>query len=95
MSYMRWLLQEAQTRRFEAVVWWLNRDYLDGAKAEQCPCPDTSDTCVFCDAMYSAGGDSAEIAFRVFGNMGLRYYDKTARPAQQVWAGYIARQLQP
>lgn len=94
-SYMTWLLQEAQTRRFEAVVWWLNRDYLDGAKAEQCPCPDASDTCVFCDAMYSIGGDSTEIAFRVFGNMGLRYYDGTARPAQKIWAGYLARPLRP
>ena len=33
-SYMNWLLNEAQTRRFETVIWWLNRDYMDGAVAD-------------------------------------------------------------
>lgn len=93
-SYMRWLLAEAQTRGFESVIWWLNRDYLDGAVAATCPCtPATSDTCVLNDAFYTAAGTTGEVLMRLFGNMALRNYDGTARPARGVWRAYFDRPL--
>lgn len=91
-GYMRWLLAEAQARGFEAVVWWLNRDYLDGAVAETCPCsPATSDTCVLADLYFSVGGLFGESLIRVFGNMALRDYSGNPRPAHGTWREYLVR----
>ncbi|MGA9032764.1 MAG: hypothetical protein WB402_09630 [Sulfuricaulis sp.] len=90
-AYMTWLLGEAQTRRFEAVIWWLNRDYLDAAVADTCPCSDSSDTCLLTDTFYAAAGDYGESLMRVFGNMGLRHYDGSARSALNIWRQTLAR----
>jgi hypothetical protein len=93
-GYMRWLLAEAQTRGFETVIWWLNRDYLDGAVAATCPCdPAASDTCQLADSFLSAGGTTGETLLRIFGNMALRNYDGSPRPARGAWRGYFDRTL--
>lgn len=93
-SYVRWLLDEAQTQHFETVIWWLNRDYLDGAVAATCPCDQaTSDTCKLADTFYTAGGTTGEILLRVFGNMALRNYDGSARPARTAWREYFDHTL--
>lgn len=93
-AYMRWLLAEAQTRGFESVIWWLNRDFLDGTVAATCPCnPAASDTCVLTNAFYSAAGTSGEVLMRFFSNMALRNYDGTARPARSAWREFFDRPL--
>ena len=95
-GYLRWLLAEAQTRGFETVIWWLNRDYLDGAVAATCPCdPATSDTCVLADIFISAGAATGETLLRIFGNMALRTYDGSPRPARTAWREYFDRSLSP
>ncbi len=95
-DYLRWLLDEAQTQEFEAVIWWLNRDYLDGTVATTCPCdPATSDTCILADAFYTAAGDFGETVLRVFGNMALRNYDGSPRPSHSVWREIFERNLSP
>jgi len=95
-GYMSWLLAEANNRQLETVVWWLNWDYLDGAVAATCPCgPATSDTCVLADNFHTAAGDTGESLLRIFGNMALRTYDGTARPAHATWSKYLARPRRP
>ncbi|MBU1236546.1 MAG: hypothetical protein KJ634_11100 [Gammaproteobacteria bacterium] len=95
-QYLSWLLGEAQNRRFEAVVWWLNRDYLDGTVASACPCtPSTSDTCQLADLFHTIGGDFGETMLRVFGNMALRYYDGSPRPGYTTWKQYCDRTYAP
>lgn len=95
-NYLSWLLAEAQTRNMEAVIWWLERDYLDGAVAATCPCdPATSDTCVLTDLFFSAAGADGELLMRFFGNMALRNYDGSPRPAHAAWRGYLDRRLSP
>jgi hypothetical protein len=95
-SYLAWLLAEAQIHNFEAVVWWLNRDYLDGNAASACPCaPADSDTCRLSELFYSLSGDAGDFAVRLFANMGLRYYDGTPRPGYATWKDYLARTYAP
>ena len=90
--YLGWLLEQAQALRFETVVWWLNRDYLDGAVAETCPCaPAESATCIMSEQFHQAVGASAELLLRVFGNMALRRHDGSRRPGLATWLDYIAR----
>lgn len=95
-SYLNSLLAQAQQQRLEAVVWWLNRDYLDGRVSASCPCPQpASDTCSLLQNMYVAGGDVTEFLTRVFGNMALRRYDGSARPAHAVWREWVQRGRAP
>jgi hypothetical protein len=95
-AYLHWLLGEAQTQGFEAVIWWLNRDYFDGPVAAGCPCsPATSDTCVLADAFYNAGGATVETLLRLSGNMALRNYDGSPRPARNTWRSYFNRSHSP
>ena len=95
-GYLRWLLAEAQARGFETVIWWLNRDYLDGAVAATCPCnPAISDTCQLADTFYTAAGVTGETLLRIFGNMALRNYDRTPRPAHTAWREYFDRAFSP
>lgn len=97
-EYMRWLLGAAQDNDLEAVIWWLNRDFLDEAVTgnETCPCvPTGNGTCLLLDLFYSIGGDTAEVLFRVFGNMALRHYDGTPRPGLAVWHDYLSRPYRP
>jgi len=82
-GYLRRLLAEAQTRGFETVIWWLNRDNLDGAVAATCPCdPAAGDTCQLADSFFVAAGVTGEALLRIFGNMALRNYDGSPRPAR-------------
>jgi hypothetical protein len=91
-NYLGWLLGEAQSESFETVIWWLNRDYLDGAVAATCPCdPATSDTCVLSDIFHGADPVNGDLLLRLFGNMALRRYDGSARSAHGVWREYIMR----
>jgi hypothetical protein len=95
-AYMTWLLGQAQSQQLEAVIWWLNRDFLDGSAASTCPCtPANSETCKLSDLLYAVGGDFGETLTRHFGNMALRNYDGTARPAQAVWKQYFGYTRQP
>lgn len=95
-NYLRWLLAEAQTQGFETVIWWLNRDYLDGGVAATCPCnPAASDTCQLADTFYTAAGVTGETLLRIFGNMALRNYDRTPRPAHTAWREYFDRAYSP
>lgn len=95
-NYLSWLLGEAQNQKFEVVIWWLNRDYLDGAVAATCPCsPATSDTCLLADTFYNAGGATGELLLRLFGSMALRQYDTSPRPAHTAWRDYFTRSLSP
>lgn len=95
-KYLSWLLGEAENQKMEAVIWWLNRDYFDGAVAATCPCsPAISDTCSLADVFYNADPVSGEVLMRLFSNMALRYYDGSPRPAHGVWRDYYARRLAP
>ena len=99
-AYLAWLLGEAQHQGVETVIWWLNRDYLDGAVSAGCPCaPAASDTCSLLDQYYQAGeqalpgsgGTTLEFILRVFGNMALHNYDGSRRPAGETWHSWLAR----
>ena len=90
---LRWLLAEAQSQKFETVIWWLNRDYLDGAVAATCPCNPASDTCQLVDNFYATGGAPGETLLRLFGNMALRNHDSSPRPAHIAWREYFDRTL--
>jgi hypothetical protein len=97
-DYITWLLESADQNNLEAVVWWLNRDYLDEAVTgnEQCPCAPTGNTtCQMLDDFYAVGGNSIEVLFRLFGNMALRHYDGSPRPALTTWQRYLSRTYQP
>jgi hypothetical protein len=95
-KYIDWLLNEAQNQRLEAVVWWLNRDYLDGTVAAKCPCdPATGDTCRLADLFYSLGSDYGEFALRIFGNMALFNYDDSPRPGYATWKRFRSRPYTP
>ncbi len=95
-AYARWLLDEAQAQKFEAVIWWLERDYLDGAIAATCPCtPADSETCKMADVFYSLGGDFGEFMLRGFGNMALRHRDGTPRAAAALWHEWAQRPHRP
>lgn len=95
-AYLSWLLSEAQAQGFEAVVWWLERDYLDGPTATRCPCaPADSATCKIADAFHAVGGDPTELLLRGFGNMGLRNYDGSPRPSAAVWHDWVVRAYRP
>jgi hypothetical protein len=91
-EYMRWLLGEARNRNFEAVNWWLNRDYLDGPSVSVCPCSGDPGTCQLV-ATWSVFG--LEALFKTFGNMALRRYDGTPRPAWTDWKAAQAEPLAP
>lgn len=94
--YLGQLLEQAHTHGLEAVVWWLNRDYLDAAVAQTCPCaPSDSATCTMTQAFYDVGGETAEYLLRAFANMGLRRIDGGARPAQAVWSQWMTKTHQP
>lgn len=93
-DYLAWLLTEAQNQKMETVIWWLNRDYLDGDVATTCPCtPANSDTCQLAEAFYTAGGATGELLLRLFGNMALRNYDGSGRPSLLTWQNYLKRRL--
>jgi hypothetical protein len=97
-DYMAWLLDEAQHQGLEAVVWWLNRDYLDGTVTgnEACPClPADHSTCRLLDQFYEVGGNTGEILLRMFGNMGLRYHDGSPRPGHAIWQESVRRYYRP
>jgi hypothetical protein len=97
-TYMSWILNEAQSHGMEAVVWWLNRDYLDHTVTENeiCPCaPAGNSTCLFLDEIYGSDRDSLEFLMRLFGNMALRYHDGSPRPGHEVWREYVNRRYQP
>ncbi len=97
-EYMTWLLESADQNSLEAVVWWLNRDYLDEAVTgdEICPCvPTGNTTCLMLDDFYTVGGTSIEVLFRLFGNMALRHYDGSPRPVLTTWQSYLSRTYQP
>jgi hypothetical protein len=97
-DYMTWLLNEAQQRGLEAVVWWLNRDYLDDAVTGNgaCPClPPDNSTCLLLDQFFDVSGNTGEILQRMFGNMALRYHDGSPRPGQEIWQAYIRRPYRP
>ncbi len=95
-SYMSALLAQAQSKQFEAVVWWENRDLMDANAAGACPCPGPSTSCDNAEAFYQVGGTATEIVFRFFANMGLRYYDGTPRTAvYNLWISYLNQTYSP
>ncbi|MES9862203.1 MAG: hypothetical protein ABW157_14445 [Candidatus Thiodiazotropha sp. LLP2] len=97
-GYISWLLASAEENNLEAVVWWLNRDYLDESVTgdESCPCePAGNSTCLLLDDFYTIGGDYIELLTRLFGNMALRHYDGTPRPAHATWKTYLNKPYQP
>ena len=90
--YMKWLLEQADQQNVEAVIWWLNQDYLDGDAAKLCPCaPSDSASCKVLDDFYAVGGEGTELLLRAFGNMALRRYDDSPRPIYTLWRNYLDR----
>lgn len=95
-QYMAWLLGQAQSHQFGAVIWWLDRDYLDGAVAATCPCsPAGSDTCALADTFHTFEPNLGETMLRTFGNMALRNYDGSPRPGYATWKQYRDRTYAP
>lgn len=93
-TYLRWLLDQANVHRFEAVVWWLNRDYLDGPVAAKCPCdPADSETCKIAETFHGFAGNTGELTVRVFGNMALRNHDGSPRSGHAAWRSWLTRHL--
>jgi hypothetical protein len=91
--YLDALLNQAQDKKFEAVVWWEKQDLLNGADADACPCPRPSDTCAVLDTFYAVGGSFGELMLRRFGNMGLKRFDGSPRPAHDLWVQTFQRPL--
>ncbi|MEJ2393373.1 MAG: hypothetical protein P8Z77_01100 [Candidatus Thiodiazotropha sp.] len=97
-DYISWLLDSADENNLEAVVWWLNRDYLDESVTGNalCPCvPTGNTTCLMLEDFYTVGGTTIEVLFRLFGNMALRHYDGSPRPGLTIWQTYLNRSYQP
>ncbi|MEW8433234.1 MAG: hypothetical protein AB2629_04400 [Candidatus Thiodiazotropha sp.] len=97
-DYISWLLESADRNSLEAVVWWLNRDYLDDSVTgnEACPClPEGDSTCMFLDDIYTVGGEQVEVLFRLFGNMALRRHDGSPRQALTTWRSYLSNTHRP
>ncbi|HNA60270.1 MAG TPA: hypothetical protein PLT11_04350 [Elusimicrobiota bacterium] len=92
-DYLTALLAQAQEKDFEAVVWWENRDLLNDADADLCPCPAGTDAFVILENFYTLGGVAAELSLRRFGNMGLRRFDGSPRAAHAIWKVALARPL--
>jgi hypothetical protein len=92
-NHLSQLLAQAQSKQFEAVVWWQNRDLIDATIADLCPCaPGGSTTCSYNETLYQIGGASGELSLRLFGNMGLRHYDGSPRASvYNVWSSYFAQ----
>ena len=55
-THMTQLLAQAQSKQFEGVVWWSNRDLLDATIASACPCAGTNSTCTDTENLYQAAG---------------------------------------
>jgi hypothetical protein len=90
-EHLNLLLAQAESKRFEGIVWWQNRDTLDAATAAACPCPGSNHTCTTTEQMYQISSFT-ELAFRLFANMGLRHHDGTPRTAvYSVWNSYFTR----
>jgi hypothetical protein len=104
-THLSALLAQAQTRHFEAVVWWEDRDLIDATIAATCPCSTpASTTCQYTETLYLAGsggtsavlGSFGEITLRIFANMGLRNYNGTSRTGTyDVWASYLNQTYSP
>lgn len=85
--YLQWLLQQAETYHFETVIWWLNRDYLDGptAASQWLPVAGDAHTISLMQLWDTLGGAPAVLALRLFANIGLRNCDGTPRLAVSTW----------
>jgi hypothetical protein len=96
-EHLRQLLEQAQLHEFEGVVWWANRDIMDATTASTCPCVGSNFTCDTTDQLYQsvggAAGSALELAWRAFGNMGLRQKDGT--PRQTVYDEWQTHFAQP
>ena len=90
--YLQWILEQAKTHDFEAVIWWLNRDYLDGptAASQWMPAAGDAHTISLMQLWNALGGAPGVLALRLFANMGLYNFNGTPRPAVTTWDAAFA-----
>lgn len=97
-AYLQFLLYSAFVNNFELITWWSDRDLIDAAVMSTCyvPVPPASPSCngnLWClsvaqfQADYSAFWipPQSELVFKVFGTMGLRTFNGTAKPELMSW----------
>lgn len=95
-DHLTQLLAQARAGNFEGVVWWSNRDILDAETADNCPCVGANPTCDSNEVLYQAGGNTGEIIWRMFGNMGLRQNNGSPRLAvYNIWKIYQNESFSP
>lgn len=92
LAYLEVLAAQAQANGIELVTWWSSRDLLPAAVMTACQpqaAPPDFAACAgdaFCVAnnLFRAGAPGnpvlGDLAFKVFGAMGLRSYDGVAKP---------------
>jgi hypothetical protein len=86
-TYLDLLLAAAKEHRIELVTWWSDRDMIPAKAMTECPCAFDTTWCATEQIVRSAAGTDpllqylAEAQFKMWGTMGLRRYDGTAKPA--------------
>jgi hypothetical protein len=87
VAYLDLLLAAAQERGIELVTWWSDRDIIPASAMTECPCTFDTTWCATEQIVRSSAGPDpgaqyvAEVLFKMWGTMGLRRYDGSAKPA--------------
>jgi len=85
-AYLDLLLTQAQAHQMDLVTWWSNRDLLPAQVMTDCPCTFDQTWCAIVAAFRSTGGSDpmaqffGELVLKVWGTMGIRTWDGTAKP---------------
>lgn len=93
VAYLTRVLSEAKRLDMDLVTWWSDRDLLPTELMTDCPCTYDTEWCAVLDGFRGPeqplnpdGPYYTELALKIFGTMGLRKYDGTAKDALlSVW----------
>jgi hypothetical protein len=101
-AYLLFVLYRSFVNNFEMVTWWSDRDLIDGSVMTTCypPVPPGSSACsgdLWClsiaqfEAEYAPfwSATQSELAFKVFGAMGIRTYGGNPKPDLMNWWSYF------
>jgi hypothetical protein len=85
-AYLGRVLSDAASAPLELVTWWSDRDLLVEPLMTDCPCSFDTTWCSVLDIFRGPASSGAidtqafgELLLKVFGTMGLRRYDGTAK----------------
>jgi len=84
-TYLKFVVEQAHTYDMVLVTWWSNRDLIPKSFMIDCPCKEEGESKVFCEYInqfkrFPYGYFLNQVAFKIFGTMGVRQYDGTPKP---------------